>query len=943
MAPSAWHCGLLACRGAKKEQLKLRQPILVLDELQEHFDSPGQFPQHPETKGNLRSETRSLSWSVSSSGPWQPECEATPREADATSPHTHGVARTKTKLRAVQNLLQNKFKDIKLRSRLRRQNTIEDLSEVLEGTLGVMERTSMPDVERDAERGEHTWLLVFPLPSAVTAEKQRQFERVLKQQRLSSYEAVENAFLGTVVKGAVEQAMSAGTFPSNGIELEEEPADSLRKAQQCAIELTLACLDMVNQSVDEMFTRLEGDPISLGRAAPTSTRKRAAPVCARSMPSPDATLYHDEMEHIKVFKAISHSKDLLYVCIRESRRVAELFADVMEYPVQLSFEGVEALGIQLPAMETCPAYVSYYADFRHLVRKHPDSYLKGALSVLRHIDRIRIMYDKLTNILLLQQLESLGLLSHSFPLHHRAGLHRLEESWGNFKLVFSFTQPIGEIRDYFGEEIAFYFVFLHDSIWATAILSVPALLCWFCKKDSMVTARAILSFVIVIWFRIFTKRWQQREKHYAIRWGIRAHDRSAVKKRRNYRFRAELMPSPENEKVLRPQVTPTWRVIGRALSVMLTCVFVCVLLIVVTGEHYVFFRLSRVYTKPPDASMLSAGFGSFVGVQIRLVDAFWDRISDWITDLESRTEEAGFSESKRTKAAMVKFITSISSLVFFAFVQPIFSNMECQRSLEDPEECMSAARVQLRYCLCATFIMRYVILYGVLIDIVKPFLQLRLKQYRDERRHGYEDSFFELQVHMSTYGSTELTNDYLNILLPLGFVIFFGMVSPESVLLLLLALLFRVRTSAWKLLHVYRRPYPSFVQDIGVFNDMLGFYGYMMLLSNLGLLVVDFGGVSHFAPRVPELLGVTEFKHHWFVEMFAFFFMALVLVFVWRFLEAMLPNECYADRVELRRQDLQHQRLFYCSAFEGLKRGRVSLQADRLDSREDFAQATMLT
>merc|ERR1711971_394336 len=273
----------------------------------------------------------------------------------------------------------------------------------------------------------------------------------------------------------------------------------------------------------------------------------------------------------------------------------------------------------------------------------------------------------------------------------------------------------------------------------------------------------------MLWYRLFTKYWQRREAYFAMRWGVDAHQGSTLKKLRNHRLQAKMMPSPENEKKLKPQVSANVKLFGRALSGLVTFAFVVLLFAVVILEHFTFFYLSQFFTSPHETSLLQVLFGAFCGGKIKLVDIIWDWLSDWIIDLECRTHDRSFEEAKRLKASIVKFVTSMITPVFFAFVQPLYLNDDCvldissevRNNFNATQQCLQQARNALSTQLCATFFTRYILLFGVFYELVKPeFTALRRRRMR-EQLYGYKEGFIESQVHMETYGTCELTNDYL--------------------------------------------------------------------------------------------------------------------------------------------------------------------------------------
>jgi len=288
-------------------------------------------------------------------------------------------------------------------------------------------------------------------------------------------------------------------------------------------------------------------------------------------------------------------------------------------------------------------------------------------------------------------------------------------------------------------------------------------------------------------------------------------------------------------------------------------------------------------------------------------------------------------------------------MLFFAFIQPLA--LEARGLQYSGSTSQSHLQVQLK----AIFITRFICL-GALNDVAKPYVTFKMKQWRIARaRHTQAArlaaSFMEQQAEMDTYTPADLTNDYLDVLLPLCFVVFFGMISPVSVLLLLCVIMIQVRTDSWKLTHVYRRPYPQIARGIGVFNTFLEFCGHCMIFLNLGLIFVEFGGIRGMVPSSLDIRGdldvavvpATGPEGHehtlsagYLIDCLAFMVLTITLVLAWRLLGYMIPSVSAWVQLEHRRHDLQRHRLFYNAGVDGMKMRRVRLWQEDLKSRRDF-------
>jgi len=75
-------------------------------------------------------------------------------------------------------------------------------------------------------------------------------------------------------------------------------------------------------------------------------------------------------------------------------------------------------------------------------------------------------------------------------------------------------------------------------------------------------------------------------------------------------------------------------------------------------------------------------------------------------------------------------------------------------------------------------------------------------------------SLLEAQAKFIEYDGSDLSDDYMQIIFPVLFVMFFGMAFPVASILVPLLCIVQLRCDAWKLVHTFRRPYPNMVFNI---------------------------------------------------------------------------------------------------------------------------------
>ena len=107
-----------------------------------------------------------------------------------------------------------------------------------------------------------------------------------------------------------------------------------------------------------------------------------------------------------------------------------------------------------------------------------------------------------------------------FPVHDKDKLKRLQTNW--VKNVLS-KQPINEICDYFGVQIALYFSWLGHYTTALSIPAIVGFLFWFFfygHTDILEDIGfVIFAFFNVIWATLYLESWKRRSAELAHTWG----------------------------------------------------------------------------------------------------------------------------------------------------------------------------------------------------------------------------------------------------------------------------------------------------------------------------------------------------------------------------------------------------------------------------------------
>ena len=172
-------------------------------------------------------------------------------------------------------------------------------------------------------------------------------------------------------------------------------------------------------------------------------------------------------------------------------------------------------------------------------------------SVFRGVDRLKLIYgiiaakkyDNGCN-LDIYKMSKEGALLGFFPLHDHVELHTLEEKWLQL-FQFPWNQPTDDVKNYFGEKIGLYFVWLgHYTSW----LSVAAVIGFFSwiniaadGNDPNAVIMPYFASFMAFWATLFLEFWKRKEVTTALKWGMTGFEEEEQSRPQ---FFGEKRPSP---------------------------------------------------------------------------------------------------------------------------------------------------------------------------------------------------------------------------------------------------------------------------------------------------------------------------------------------------------------------------------------------------------------
>jgi len=172
----------------------------------------------------------------------------------------------------------------------------------------------------------------------------------------------------------------------------------------------------------------------------------------------------EESYQTYVFRSVDW--DEIFLCVKMCEDTAEHHAEASKFVVQISQEEVaKQCNVRIPVEgPNPPAYAHYkqYLAEAGLLTEHPKEANAEHKVVFTKVDRIALMYDRMTDVLDLDAMKKWNLLMDFYPVHTLARLLEIRATCTHGQWLFD--APVDDIRNYFGSQIALYFVFFMLSL-----------------------------------------------------------------------------------------------------------------------------------------------------------------------------------------------------------------------------------------------------------------------------------------------------------------------------------------------------------------------------------------------------------------------------------------------------------------------------------------------
>ena len=478
-----------------------------------------------------------------------------------------------------------------------------------------------------------------------------------------------------------------------------------------------------------------------------------------------------------------------------------------------------------------------------------NDYNKQYCSKFRNIDKLRFIQRILNQIIKFSELKKINIFEMMiFKRNNNSYKEKLKEL--DIKKIynpFDFKQcnkTINTIRNYFGESVSYYFLWLD---YYTRWLIFPSILGFFIFISYFLWNRIpIISIfsnsiqmdyydfllilncaLLTLWITLFIKTWIQKEKIYNYIWGIN-------ESQKEIKINENFVPNSK-EKLIFGYYVPSEKETYHSLKKLVSYSVLLGMILLVIFIIYSLFRLKARYVNGNvwHDYKISFYIACLNGLQIKLMNYIYYYIAEYLNEWENYFSITEKNNSLAKKLILFDFVNSYSSLFYIAFIKPY--NEGCVNN-----NCLKELETQI-----------YSIFFVYLGVFFGELAYLYMVYYYQKERVGSLITEEKIEVQglehqMMSLPMDTLSIEYNDIINQFGFACLFSVAAPLTPLIIfLLALVCRL-TNYYKFINLRRVEILDESRGIAFYKTIIKVFLFIGVMVNVSIFLF-----SNHSPMSP--------------------------------------------------------------------------------------------
>jgi len=553
----------------------------------------------------------------------------------------------------------------------------------------------------------------------------------------------------------------------------------------------------------------------------------------------------------------SRDRDEIFVRLAADEKHLRQVSEVMRYKLQLKPQYLSAFAEyksdypgrrELNYSDRCVVSHIYETHIEKTgLKSDAENHYPQPGAIFRTVDRIRLIdhivrsSDHHCGSVDVGQLLHDGDLLHYFPLHEQSQLRDMDDHWFT---VFVTGRNIDKVRDYFGERIAMYFLFMsHLTKWLV-LPSLVGIILWVLDMIIQTPDNFTSIFVCVgmgLWTSSFIHFWRRKANKHALKWGTFYMGKVMETTRPEFYGVSRINPVTARVDRYYPWSQRIWKVLFSYSCLVVSLICLLFMVACLMALRHVFHKSNGMGRLP---------FQVINALMVEMMNSLFTTLAVWLTERENHRSYSEHSNHLLAKTVVFKFINCYSSLYYIAFFKANDTLFGMQMHCVN-DDCM----VDLGSQLAIFMIMRLTL--QNFIELGAPYAMMMWRSF-SEGRAFHTSLFVNPLTVMPDLSSAEkqskkedydVYEDMDEVLILYGYCTLFVVACPWVPFLGLVTLVVECFLDAKKLVLLFRRPFPTPASNNEPWDTAFDVFGMLAMVTNTAVVVFSshaFDGWSHF-------------------------------------------------------------------------------------------------
>eukprot|EP01031_Cornospumella_fuschlensis_P027354 gene27354-33040_t len=420
-----------------------------------------------------------------------------------------------------------------------------------------------------------------------------------------------------------------------------------------------------------------------------------------------------------------------------------------------------------------------------------------------------------------------GWMKAVFPLHNKVRTELLSMKWSRFPFQ---RIPLDDVKEYFGEKIGLYFVFMDHYtkfLAIPAVIGIPLQIAVFATNDYSAPFLPFFSFFMALWAVCMLEFWKRREKTVSMTWGTLEFESAEVDRAD---FKGEQINSFIDGSPMRYFSTKK-----RMALLYQSILSIATIIMLVVGIVVSIYILRYALSSDIGDSNAQTVASICNALQIQIVNYIYSIVANALSERENHRTDTQYEDSMIAKIFIFQFVNSYASFFYLAFIAQFVG--DCPS-----DGCMSTLTINL----AIIFFTRLVT--GNALEILIPYLSYKFKYLKLIAMHWGKISRPEAEARLEKYDTMSSSlEEYAEVAIQFGYTALFVTALPMAAACALLSNIMEMKGDGWKMLNVYQRPFPKGAQDIGTWQTIFLMIAIAAVITNAGLTVFTMDALDDYS------------------------------------------------------------------------------------------------